>query len=862
MLNYIKTHALHSSDRTFRSALIGLVLVVDLLVMHLFALHLIQMRRTLGDRAKAARENLVQVLASDLEGLLREIDLNLDWVREEVERGPGASGPDLDVFIDRRLLHAPYLDSIRTTTAAGVLDHGTAVVQSPRTSVADRDHFQALRERGVDRLFIGGPVLARISGQWEIVFSKRLQKPGGDFAGVVLGHVHLERLERMLSLRDIGPHGRLVILGSGLRTLALYPAPARERPDQLEISPELRDQILASWREGTSAPAVDADGLERTSSFRRLAGYPLVVLASAATADHLGLWRKEVLQAGVALTLILLLTSISAVLLLRFWERRRQDQERTVMEGARDALFKISEATYAEPSLQSLFGRIHEIVAGLLPARNFYVAVLDPATGTVAFPYFVDEVDEPPAPRSQGNSLTDLVLRTGRPHLLTPVKLERLCAEGTVRIHGIKPIDWLGVPLKTPEGTFGVLAVQSYTGDLRYTERDVDLLQFVSTQIATSIHRKKIEEERAQLQVQLQHAQKMQSLGSLAGGIAHDMNNVLGAILLLASSNLEAQSPAHPAFATIAKAAIRGGKMVKSLLAFARKSPLQERELDLNALLREEARLLEHTTLARIHLVMDLEPGLRTLQGDGSALANTFMNLCINAVDAMPGAGTLTIRTRNLGEDRIEVRVEDTGTGMAPQVLERALEPFFTTKEMGKGTGLGLAMAYSTVKAHQGQLELESEPGRGTRVRMTFPASPAPAADPDGAGRPSPRAPRRAMDILLVDDDELIQSSIPPSLEGQGHRVVSAWSGEEAIEAIRTGLHPDLVVLDLGMPGLGGAGTLRHLRELRPAVPVLLATGLTDPAALELTASYPGVALLAKPFTLDDLLRQLEQVVH
>jgi CheY-like chemotaxis protein len=194
---------------------------------------------------------------------------------------------------------------------------------------------------------------------------------------------------------------------------------------------------------------------------------------------------------------------------------------------------------------------------------------------------------------------------------------------------------------------------------------------------------------------------------------------------------------------------------------------------------------------------------------------------------------------------------------MAPQVLERALEPFYTTKELGKGTGLGLAMAYSTVKAHQGQLELESEPGRGTRVRLCFPASAARAADLDRGGAQPPEGWRRILNILLVDDDELIQSSIPPSLEGQGHQVTTAWSGEEAIAAIEGGLQPDLVLLDLGMPGLGGAATLGRLRELRPRVPVILATGLSDREALALAEAHPRVSLLPKPFTLEDLLRQL-----
>ena len=227
--------------------------------------------------------------------------------------------------------------------------------------------------------------------------------------------------------------------------------------------------------------------------------------------------------------------------------------------------------------------------------------------------------------------------------------------------------------------------------------------------------RKHAERENAQLHAQLLQSQKMESPGLLAGGVAHDMNNVLGAVLALASAHLTLEpegSPAHRAFGTIQEAASRGGNLVKSLLNFARKSPAEQRALDLNALLLEEARLLERTTLAKVRLELDLAPDLRTVHGDGGALAHAVMNLCVNAVDAMAEGGTLVLRTRNVGEDLAEVRVEDTGCGMAPEVLARALDPFFTTKDVGKGTGLGLSMVYSTVKAHHGKLDIVSEPGR------------------------------------------------------------------------------------------------------------------------------------------------------
>ena len=374
--------------------------------------------------------------------------------------------------------------------------------------------------------------------------------------------------------------------------------------------------------------------------------------------------------------------------------------------------------------------------------------------------------------------------------------------------------------------------------------------------------RRRAEEENVKLLSQLQQAQKMESLGTLAGGIAHDMNNVLGAILGLATANLELQAPGGPArrsFETIAKAATRGGEMVRSLLAFARQTQAEDRVLDLNAILLEEARLLERTTLAKVRLVLDLDPGLRPMRGDASALTNALMNLCVNAVDAMPGDGSLSLRTRNVDREWIEVAVADTGSGMSREVLDRAMEPFFTTKEVGKGTGLGLALVYSAVRAHQGRIEIQSAPGQGTRVTLQFPAcaGAAESREPGPAGRQGPAG--RVLTVLLVDDDELIRSSVGIPVETLGHALLASPGGEHALARVDGGLRPDVVILDMNMPGLGGTGTLAGLRARLPEVPVLLSTGRADQAALDLAAAYPRVVLLPKPFTLKELRDCLER---
>jgi signal transduction histidine kinase len=413
------------------------------------------------------------------------------------------------------------------------------------------------------------------------------------------------------------------------------------------------------------------------------------------------------------------------------------------------------------------------------------------------------------------------------------------------------------VPLRRKDGSIFLAELSSSSLEIGGNPYHLSLTRDIT-------ERKRAEQQQRLLQAQLQQAQKMESLGILAGGVAHDMNNVLAAILVMASANLEGQpedSPAFHAFDTIAKAAVRGGKMVNSLLSFARQAPAEERELDLNALLREQACLLERTTLSKVHLELELAPDLRRAQGDASALTHAFMNLCVNAVDAMPGNGTLTLRTRNVDREWIEVQVEDTGTGMPAEVLERAMEPFFTTKAVGKGTGLGLSMVYGVVKAHGGSIEITSQPGQGTRVRMRFPACDAPLPLPPSAAAPRSQGSSGGLHVLLVDDDELIQDSIREVLTFLGHRVTSFFTGEEAVAMLQAGIQPDVAILDMNMPGLGGSGTLPRLRALRPGLPVLLATGRVDQAALDLAGAYPQVTLLPKPFSMQELEYLLEPLL-
>ena len=377
--------------------------------------------------------------------------------------------------------------------------------------------------------------------------------------------------------------------------------------------------------------------------------------------------------------------------------------------------------------------------------------------------------------------------------------------------------------------------------------------------------RKADEAERQRMEQELNHLQRLDSLGRLAGGISHDMNNVLAAILGMASSaekQLQPTDPMAPVMDTIAKTCLRGRDVLKSLLVFTRRELGEARPIDLNGLVREAVDLLGHTTLKRARLALDLQDPLPEILGDSATLVHCLINLCMNSVDATPEGGTVTFRTRRHPGSGVSVSVRDTGAGMSPDVLEKAMEPFFTTKPQGKGTGLGLCMVYGAMQAHEGSVAIRSRVGEGTEVTLTFPESrlagkPA-AADLPGQGP----APAQALRILVVDDDQLVQASVNAMLKLLGHQATLVSSGEEALLALRDGLEVDLVLLDMNMPGMTGAGALPHLLALRPGLPVILASGFFDPSAAAIQEARPDVRLLQKPFKLAELEQGIGDVLR
>jgi CheY-like chemotaxis protein/anti-sigma regulatory factor (Ser/Thr protein kinase) len=377
--------------------------------------------------------------------------------------------------------------------------------------------------------------------------------------------------------------------------------------------------------------------------------------------------------------------------------------------------------------------------------------------------------------------------------------------------------------------------------------------------------RRREEGERRRLEQEIHHIQQLESLGNLAGGIAHDMNNVLAAVLMMASARQTETAPGSPMFAafeTIQTACVRGRGLIRRLLDFARSQLEEVSPVDLNALVREEIELLGRTTLQKAEWVLDLEPGLEPVKGDHSALGSAIINLCVNAVDAMNRGGTVIVRTRALAGGWAELAVIDHGEGMSEEVLAKAMDPYFTTKPAGKGTGLGLSIVFSTMKAHGGSVHIASQPGQGTTVTLKFPPyRPASELPPTEEAAQLPA--NRRHHVLLVDDDVLVRDAMVPLLENLGHTVTVTTSGQEALDQLQAGLDTDLVIVDQNMPGLSGEETVARMLKLRPGLPILMASGYFTPARpgeqpLAGRLGTGRIAAINKPFSRDELRLAIE----
>jgi len=779
------------------------------------------------------------------------------------------------------------------------------------------------------------------------------------------------------------------------------------------------EQMFQASPDGLSIADSDHRVLWANETFARMFGYdaekivghPLEHLVVPSNRLAESRWVTESLAKGERITLetkrrrkdgTLLDVAVSCAPLfldgkvVGFYAGYHDISDRKRVEALSSALYRVAEKSSSAQDLHQFFAAVHGIVDELMHARNFYIALYDPASETISFPYFVDEQDSMPQSKKMGRGLTDYLIRTGEPLLATPEVLQEMEDRGEVERNGSRSLDWMGVPLKVNNHTFGALVVQTYSKNIRYGERDKEILTFVARQLASAVeikrneqalrrsearyrslvqssvygiyrsslegrfldvnaalitmlgytsmeevllldpekdvfaqpeeHKRLIDEfrrsgrldgfevkwrrkdgsaitvrlsgravssadepadvleaiaedvtDRRALEDQFRQSQKMEAVGRLAGGVAHDFNNLLMVISGYAEvilAEIDPDSTIHEKGRAIQLAADRATTLTRQLLAFSRKQLLELKVVDVNAIVNDMERLLSPLIGETIELLTILAPEAAHTRADAGQLEQVIMNLVINAKDAMPAGGRLTIQTQNTLVDEhhrrgqhfirpgkyVTLSVIDTGMGMDRETQSRIFEPFFTTKEKGKGTGLGLSTVYGIVKQTGGYVMVQSELGRGSTFHIYLPLVEG-AAEKHAVPVPD-TALGGTETILLVEDEESVRQLVRDTLAVKGYQVLEAENGEAGVAAAAGHRGKiDLVITDVVMPGMGGREMIKHLLLARPETKVLFLSGYTEDAIVNDGSIEKGTAFLQKPFTLQSLSRKVREVL-
>ena len=444
----------------------------------------------------------------------------------------------------------------------------------------------------------------------------------------------------------------------------------------------------------------------------------------------------------------------------------------------------------------------------------------------------------------------------------------------------------------TPEGEYAtmweaVLSGKEWRGEFRNKKKNGELfwelasISPIRDSSGTITHLLAVKEnitERKALEQQLLQAQKMESLGTLASGVAHDFNNILGIIIGYASLlDQKLNDPVRRAtyLEAIVKAAERGAGLVRQILTFARKSDFTLEKVNVNSIIGELAKMLGETFPKTITLSLQLERALPLLAVDRTQLHQALLNLCVNARDAMGDKGSLTLSTRLVdgstiarrfataaGKTYAEIAVSDSGMGMNEGTKGRIFEPFFTTKEVGKGTGLGLSVVFGVVQEHQGFVDVESEIGMGSTFKIWLPVPEGIVPGPGATQRHTEDAPGGTETILVVEDEELMLDLVASVLEQKGYRVLLARDGEEAMKIHQANIgRIDLVLSDIGLPKLDGWESCQQMKQADPTMKIILASGYLEPELKSEIMKVGSIGLIRKPYSTLEILNNIRKAL-
>jgi len=588
----------------------------------------------------------------------------------------------------------------------------------------------------------------------------------------------------------------------------------------------------------------------------------------------------------VTVLILVLLTAFTGIQLrtraIRKQNRRLEDfnkqlqqeiVERQQAELLQATLYQIAEITHSDMEFDEIYRSIHQAIAKLIDAENFYIALYNAAENSISLPYFVDKFDDYMGRTFKSfKGLTEYIIRNNTSLLASTPMLLDLAEKGEINLFGTMPRIWLGVPLRFKNEIFGAVVVQHYSNPHAYTERDKKVLEFASDQIAGVLSRKREAEEKKELKEKLVLSEKMEAIGRLAGGVAHDLNNVLSAIVSypeLLMMKLPPDSPLRKPLLTVKQSGQRAAAIVQDLLTLARRGVEVKEVINWNDIIRDYLKSPVFERLKAVYpdieINVDLHKHLLNIEGSPVHLTKTLMNLCSNAAEAIPGGGTITLATCNLYPEKefedigisnyVVVSISDTGVGIAKKDLKRIFEPFYTTKSMGiSGTGLGMAIVWNTVNDHNGYINVSSEEGKGTIFELYFPITYAAVSTKEktvGIEEFKGHGER-----ILVIDDMLEQREILSVLLAElGYSVTCVSRGEEAVNyMMEHGAEVQLLILDMIMEGgMDGLDTYKEILKIKPGIRAVIASGFSETARVKEAVQLGAGAYIKKPYTLEKI---------
>jgi PAS domain S-box-containing protein len=789
--------------------LVGVVLTLSIVAGATWLLE--ENRLATYDGAVRANQDVILGLEHDIRHSVDTMDLalraaitgtglpGLDALPEDVRHAVlfnGAAAEDVfgDVYI---------------TDANGNILYDAAGPISRKVNVVDRDYFQAHRTNPDLDLLMTGPTLSRLDGRWALFLTRRLNHPDGSFAGVAAGAIQLDTLQDIFNGLSTGKAGVVALFTTSGRLLVRKPSGAAAIDRDISQGSAIAHLRQAS--SGVYETRSRADGIDRIVIFRRVGSYPLGILIGISRAELYASWFARIVLVASALGCLLLLAAGLAVSLRRELRKRAiaervartfADEIRILTDYASDLLLRLDWdglCRFASPACASILGHPDHA----------------------------------------------LVMRNWK-HLVHPDDLSLLNGGLLNRA--------------TPRTT--VLRMRHQDGSWRQIEAHARAVPSGSGVIVVG----RDVTHRMDLEAKLRQAHRMEALGQLTAGVAHDFNNILqaqlGCLELLQDVLTESSEPWALASQAL-ELGERGARLTSQLRSFSRQQHLQPQAIPVAAFLAHLIETIAKVVQPQIRLAQSVEAAIPAIFADRAHLESALLNLVLNARDAMPDGGTILIEARTANPEpadadgpaplSVVLSVSDDGEGMEAATLERACEPFFTTKGVN-GTGLGLSSVQGFVAQSGGEFHIASEPGRGTVAQLSLPGV------MEGEAGVVSEEQRAACvgRLLFVDDAPDVLVTVGSFLRGAGFDVVPAWGAEVALRTLREEGPFDCLITDFSMPDMNGIELIRQARVICPDLPALVITAWMQ----ELQRAQIGrLWILQKPFRRDALVRELQRII-